>query len=86
MIRRMFLINLVGGFNVLLEGTHEGTLLFRSLEATMTELAGSIDELGVDLFRGGTRGVGNRDLRRSRRFLTPTQAPLIMMKSLRITP
>lgn len=38
----------------LLEGSHELGLLVGSLEATVTELGGSIDELEEDLL-GGTR-------------------------------
>ena len=48
---------LIAGFNVLLKGSHESTLLFSSLEATVTELAGSVNEFEGNLFKGSTTGL-----------------------------
>lgn len=50
------------GLQVLLEGSHEGALLGGGLEATVTELAGGVDELEVDLLQAGTAGVGDQGL------------------------
>lgn len=43
--------------SVLLEWTHESSLFFDSLEATMTHLWGGIDELEVDIFQSSTAGL-----------------------------
>ena len=42
---------------ILLEGTHEGALLGGGLELSVTHLAGSIDEVKVDLLQGRALGL-----------------------------
>jgi hypothetical protein len=51
------------GFEVLLLLAHEGELFGGSLESTVSELGGGVDETEVDLFLGGPRGL--RDARLS---------------------
>lgn len=48
---------------VLLEGAHEGGLVSRRLEATMTELGRSVNELQVDLFKGSPLRVDAQRLK-----------------------
>jgi len=49
----------LSGEPVLLERSHEGALLFVGLEATMTELGGSVDPFQVDLLESSSLGVGD---------------------------
>merc|ERR550539_1626958 len=47
---------------VLLEGTHEGSLVLGSLEPSMSELGAGVDELEADLLQGPLLGVGQERL------------------------
>ena len=47
---------------VLLEGTHEGSLVLGSLEPSMSELGAGVDELQADLLKGPLLGVGKERL------------------------
>jgi hypothetical protein len=47
---------------VLLEGSHEGDLVLVGLEATVPELAGSVDEFERDLLQGALLGVNQQGL------------------------
>ena len=47
---------------ILLEASHKGTLFLGSLEATMSKLAGRIDELELDLLEGSAAGVLKKSL------------------------
>jgi hypothetical protein len=47
---------------VLLEGSHEGDLVLVGLEATVSELAGRVDEFERDLLQGALLGVNQQGL------------------------
>merc|ERR1719318_1088798 len=47
---------------VLLEGTHEGGLVLRSLEPSVAELGAGVDELEVDLLKSPLLGVSEERL------------------------
>jgi hypothetical protein len=47
---------------VLLEGSHEGHLVLRGLEATVTELGTGVNELEVDLLESATLSVHQQGL------------------------
>lgn len=51
--------------SVLLEGTHEGSLVSRRLEAPVTKFGGRVDELQVDLLQGSPLGVHSQGLKTS---------------------
>lgn len=59
---------------VLLEGSHEGTLLLGGLEASVTELGGGVDELQLDLLQGSTAGVDDQRLAQNQGTLLRTSA------------
>lgn len=61
-------------FEVLLESSHEGTLLLGGLEATMAELGRGVDELQLDLLQGGTAGVDDQRLTQNQGTLLGTSA------------
>ena len=48
---------------MLLERSHEGVLVQRSLEATVTELGAGVDELQLDVFESLTLGVHQEGLK-----------------------
>ena len=48
---------LSNNLSVLLEWSHEGLLLFCSLEATVTHLGSRIDQLQVDFFQSSALGL-----------------------------
>ena len=52
----------MGSETVLLEWSHEGSLLFVCLEATVSELGGGVDPFDVDLLGSGTFGMGDEGL------------------------
>lgn len=52
---------------VLLEGSHEGGLVRRSLEASVTEFGRGINELKVDLLKSGPLGVHQQRLEHNRK-------------------
>ena len=47
---------------VLLERSHEGSLVLRSLEPSMTKLGAGVDKLQVDLLQSSLLGVGKERL------------------------
>merc|ERR1719341_1210193 len=47
---------------ILLEGTHEGSLVLGGLEPSMAELGAGVDELEVDLLQSPLLGVGEQRL------------------------
>ena len=57
---------------VLLERSHEGHLVLRSLETTVTKLGRGVDELQLDLLHGATLGVGQQGLQKNREALKTT--------------
>lgn len=60
--------NLSLGFlldSVLLEWSHEGSLVCWGLETTMSKLGGGVDELKVDLLKGSTLGVDQQRLKQN---------------------
>ena len=59
---------------VLLEGTHEGHLVLRGLEAAMTKLGAGVDELELDLLQGLPLGVGEERLPESEHPLLGSDA------------
>jgi len=70
------------GSTAWLDGTEELLLLIAGLEATVTELGRGIDELKLDLFKGGTRNLGTEGLSKGdHSLLAPKTEPLTMTKS-----
>merc|ERR1719328_295879 len=61
-------------FSVLLERTHERSLLLVSLESSMTKLGGGVDELEVDHLQGSLLGVGQQGLPQGENPLLGTNA------------
>ena len=55
---------------MLLERSHEGVLVQRGLETTMTKLGAGIDELQLNVFQSTTLGVDQQRLKRNYRATT----------------
>ena len=50
---------------MLLERAHEGVLVLRSLEATVTKLGAGVDELQLDILKSATLGVNEQRLKKT---------------------
>ena len=67
---------------ILLEGTHEGSLVLGGLEPSVAELGAGVDELEVDLLQGPLLGVGQEGLPQGEGALLGPNAASLIDKSL----